>query len=204
MCGLYLVWSPGHFGNTSADPYDPTFDVPIPDTSATYSASIALSEVSPPSVSPGSGPISVNVKQVQDTSNGIIPVSHPFWVGGPNIKMVTYDVAVQQGFVTAVMTIFSWNGNLPTGDTIAEIQTIDVVLLYDKDTGQVRDAHYVGTVQGVRPTTQDQSEQRALHLAKEKGLETSQLMALHVSQSDLKPKVTYRVDIKAKRLVALS
>jgi hypothetical protein len=83
---------------------------------------------------------------------------------------------------------------------------IDVVFLYEKNSGQIRHTHYDGVVQGTRDTTmpsRDLIEEQALKIAKQKGLDTSKLTALHVAYEDLKHNLgtQYRVDVKTRRLI---
>lgn len=99
---------------------------------------------------------------------------------GSNIKTITYDLFVHQAVGYVAITIFSWITDAPL---FQEIQFTDVLVLYDKDTGQIRDAHYVGNMGSAKPTTQHQNEQRA--------------------QSSI-PKVAYRVDLNTKQLAVVS
>jgi hypothetical protein len=197
---VYSVYASDIWGS-----YGPTWDINFPQQYApfTFSTSIVLSEYGP--FSSGSifsyPAVSASVKYVEDNLGGITTPYAPVYMGY-NIKTITYDLSVRMTFATVAITIFSWITDAPL--LAREIQFTDVVVLYDKDTGQIRDAHYEGNMGGVKPTTQHQNEQRALHLAKEKGLNTSQLMMLHVSNSDLKPKVVYRVDLNTKQLAVLS
>jgi len=83
------------------------------------------------------------------------------------------------------------------------VDIIDVIILYEKDTGQIRHTHFVGFVKGGKnPPTKEENEQRAFKLAKEKGLhKLDNLMALHVLPTDLKHDIIYRVDLNTKAAV---
>jgi len=84
-----------------------------------------------------------------------------------------------------------------------KVDIIDVVFLYEKNSGQIRHTHYDGVVQGTKVTripSKDSIEQQALKIAMQKGFDTSELAALHVAYKDLKH-THYRVDVKTRTLV---
>ena len=88
-----------------------------------------------------------------------------------------------------------------------KVDIIDVVILYEKNSGDIRHIHYDAAVQGTRDTrtspSKDLIEEQALKIAKQKGLDTSELAALHVAYEDLKHTfgTYYRVDVKTRTLV---
>jgi hypothetical protein len=94
---------------------------------------------------------------------------------------------------------------MASSDGTRKDDIIDVVFLYDKNSGEVRHTHYNGVVQGNEDTatpSKDLIEEEALKIAKKKGLDTSELAALHVAYKDLKHNfgTEYRVDIRTKTL----
>jgi hypothetical protein len=91
-----------------------------------------------------------------------------------------------------------------------KVDIIDVVILYDKNSGQIQHIHTDAVVPGAKETTKALSEDEILEIAKQKGCDISQLEALHVSHTDLKPELFcrsrasigfgFRVDVKTKAL----
>jgi hypothetical protein len=77
-----------------------------------------------------------------------------------------------------------------------------VVVLYDKSTGEVRHIHEEIFLPGSKVLSKDQIEAAAFKRLRSS--DTSRLAALHVSHSDLKPYINYRVDLKKKSLVEVN
>lgn len=85
-----------------------------------------------------------------------------------------------------------------------KVDIIDVIVLYERSTGLIRHTHYVSFIKGGKKSpTKEENEERAFELAGQRGVRTSELVALHVSGTDLKPNVEFRVDINTKTLVPL-
>jgi hypothetical protein len=85
-----------------------------------------------------------------------------------------------------------------------------VVILYEKNSGNVRHIHteaaVPGAVNAAKQTLQPLeplSESKIFEIAKQNGHDTSQLEALYISPTDFKPSIdfVYHVDVKTKTLV---
>ena len=67
----------------------------------------------------------------------------------------------------------SSNGTGKVADT-------SVIFLYEKNSGEIRHRHSHCVVQGTKLPSKELIEEEAFKIAKEKGLDTSELAALHV------------------------
>jgi hypothetical protein len=74
-----------------------------------------------------------------------------------------------------------------------------MVVLYDKSTGEIQHIHEEIFLQGSKMLNKDQIEEAAFKQVRTGG--RSELAPLHVSHSNLKRNVNYRVDVKKISLV---
>lgn len=74
-------------------------------------------------------------------------------------------------------------------------------VLYDPKDGQIRHIHSVTTLGRMRAETDEEVEREAYALAKEGGRDVRAVRTLHLRDAELKPYVTYRVDVKSASLV---
>lgn len=87
----------------------------------------------------------------------------------------------------------------------SEVNRVDaesVVVLYNKDSGEIKHIHREVTFLGGRHPDQEEQERRATDAASRVGLhDITKLALLHVDTQRLKPDVRYKVDVDRQQLV---
>jgi hypothetical protein len=81
------------------------------------------------------------------------------------------------------------------------VQSVHCCVLFDPGDGEIRHVHHVMTIEGAAVPSEKAIEARARELAKESGLDSRRLGALHVDAAEIEPGHSYRVDAKKRRLV---
>ena len=84
-----------------------------------------------------------------------------------------------------------------------EVRSIMCCVLFDSSDGTIRHTHQIVNMEGVEEPSEDQVEKRARQLAKELAVDITNLHALHVDVSSIKPGMKYAVDPNKRCLVAL-
>jgi hypothetical protein len=86
-----------------------------------------------------------------------------------------------------------------TGDS--RVQSLRCCVLFDPADGTIHHMHQVVTIAGAAETPEAMIEQRARQLAKELGVDTTTLQALHVDPAALRRGVRYAVGTANRCLV---
>ncbi len=81
------------------------------------------------------------------------------------------------------------------------VKSVRCCVLFDRDSGTIHHVHRIVTMAGASESSKKQTEQRALYLAKDRGLDTKRLRILHVDDGALAPRTRYKVDPKTRTLV---
>jgi len=81
------------------------------------------------------------------------------------------------------------------------LQSVRCCVLFDPADGTIRHMHQVVTIAGADETPEAMIEQRARQLAKEFGVDTTTVQALHVDPAALRRGVRYVVDPANRCLV---
>jgi hypothetical protein len=83
-------------------------------------------------------------------------------------------------------------------------KSVKSCVLFDSADGTIRHVHHVVTMEGAEENSTERIEQRARQLAKDLAVDGTNLHALHVDISSIKPGVKYKVDPSKRCLVALN
>jgi hypothetical protein len=75
------------------------------------------------------------------------------------------------------------------------------VVFYDPSNGAIRYTHRVITMEGATEKSAEEIEERAMHLAKQFGLQTDRLHALHVDAYVFRPGRRYSVDPTHRKIL---
>jgi hypothetical protein len=88
------------------------------------------------------------------------------------------------------------------GSDVVQGDEESVVVLYDKDSGELAFIHHETTSHGGRHPDQKELERKVVELASRLGRhDTTKLALLHVDPQQIKPDARYKVDVGRQQLV---
>jgi hypothetical protein len=85
----------------------------------------------------------------------------------------------------------------------AKIRSVKCCVLFDGETGAIQHVHRVVTMEGGTETSDAEMETRALKLAKDHGIKTTQIQIAHVDAKAFAARARYKVNPKTRALIRI-